>query len=204
MKAIGYILLVLGFLFGAFATALDVENVNWTLFAVAAVGGVLGLTLIKRAAAAHATSDEVLELNRGELRESIDNIGRDLLEIKNDASLKGASLREAIDLRLRTDLRRFADARESMVHLFGLQTYADIMSSFAAGERYINRVWSASADGYEGEAATYLEKAAAQFAEARTQLQEAAQGAQERFVTCARPDGSGLLVPAAGRRRPRS
>ena len=63
-----------------------------------------------------------------------------------------------------------------MVHLFGLQTYADIMSSFAAGERYINRVWSASADGYEGEAATYLEKAAQQFADAQRQLQEA-QGA---------------------------
>ena len=177
MKAIGFILLILGFLIGAFATALDVDNVNWTLFAAAAVGAVLGLTLIKRAAAAHATSDEVLELNRGELRESIDNIVRDLGEITSDSAAKGVGLREAIDLRLRADLRRFADARESMVHLFGLQTYADIMSSFAAGERYINRVWSASADGYDGEAATYLEKAAVQFAEARTQLQEAAQGA---------------------------
>ena len=42
----------------------------------------------------------------------------------------------------------------SMVHLFGLQTYADIMSEFAAGERYINRVWSASADEYDNEAET--------------------------------------------------
>ena len=89
-------------------------------------------------------------------------------------SSRGASLREAIDLRLRNDLRRFADARESMVHLFGLQTYADIMSSFAAGERYINRVWSSSADGYDDEAATYLEKAAAQFADAQSQLLAAA------------------------------
>ena len=71
-------------------------------------------------------------------------------------------------------LRRFAEARESMVHLFGLQTYADIMSSFAAGERYINRVWSASADGYDEEAATYLEKAATQFADAQEQLLAAA------------------------------
>jgi hypothetical protein len=82
----------------------------------------------------------------------------------------GDKLREWIDQTLRTDLRRFADARESMVHLFGLQVYADIMSSFAAGERYINRVWSASADGYDGEAAKYLEKAATQFAGAQAQL----------------------------------
>ena len=74
MKAIGFILLVVGFLMGAFATSLDVENVNWQLFAVAAIGAVLGLILIKRAASAHATSNEVLEMNRSELRESIENI----------------------------------------------------------------------------------------------------------------------------------
>ncbi len=177
MKAIGFILLVLGFLMGAFATSLDVENVNWTLFGAAAAGAVLGLILIKRAATAHATSDEVLELNRSELRESIDNIVRDLGEITVDSSVRDTGLRQAIDLRLRDDLRRFADARESMVHLFGLQTYADIMSHFAAGERYINRVWSASADGYHEEAETYLGKAAEQFSVAQDQLSAAtAQG----------------------------
>ena len=174
MKAIGFFLLTLGFLIGAFATALDVENVNWTLFGVAAVSAVLGLVLIKRAASAHATSDEVLAVNRSELRESIDNIVRDLGEIIGDGTAKGADLREAIDLRLRNDLRRFADARESMVHLFGLQTYADIMSHFAAGERYINRVWSASADGYDEEAEAYLARASTQFAEAQEQLLAAA------------------------------
>ncbi|MBT8107148.1 MAG: hypothetical protein KJP17_02865 [Gammaproteobacteria bacterium] len=174
MKAIGFFLLTLGFLIGAFATALDVEHVNWPGFAIAAVGAIAGLVLVKRATAAHATSDEVLALNRGELNESISNIVKDLSTIRGDVAAKGPALREAIDLRLRNDLRRFADARESMVHLFGLQTYADIMSSFAAGERYINRVWSASADGYDEEAATYLEKAALQFADAEQQLAAAA------------------------------
>ena len=51
------------------------------------------------------------------------------------------------------------------------------MSNFAAGERYINRVWSASADGYDHEARTYLEKAANQFQDAQQQLIEAAKGA---------------------------
>ena len=50
------------------------------------------------------------------------------------------------------------------------------MSSFAAGERYINRVWSASADGYIEEAATYLKKAGAMFVDAQTQLSRAAEG----------------------------
>jgi hypothetical protein len=39
------------------------------------------------------------------------------------------------------------------------------MNSFAAGERYLNRVWSASADGYIDEVNTYIEKAKEQFIE---------------------------------------
>ena len=177
MKNIGFILLAAGFLAGAYATALDVQNVNWMLFGVAAVVSITGLVISKRRASAHARSDEVLELYRGELRGSLKNVVRDLGEIVDNGDTKGAQLRDKIDLKLRDDLRRFADARQSMVHLFGLQTYADIMSSFAAGERYINRVWSASADGYDEEAATYLHKAAQQFADAQQQLQEATQGA---------------------------
>ena len=175
MKNIGFILLAAGFLAGAYATSLDVENVDWVLFSAAAIMAIVGLAISKNQASAHARSDEVLELNRSELRESLENIVRDLGEIVGNGSTEGAELRDRIDLKLRDDLRRFADARGSMVHLFGLQTYADIMSSFAAGERYVNRVWSASADGYDSEAATYLEKAANQFADAQKQLQEAAQ-----------------------------
>ena len=174
MKRIGFFLLAGGFLAGAYATALDVQIVNWQIFVVAALAAGAGLTLIKRAEAAHAQSDAVLELNRGELRDSIANVVRDLGEIVEDRAARGSALRDAIDLRLRNDLRRFAAERESMVHLFGMQTYADIMSSFAAGERYINRVWSASADGYDEEAENYLLKAAEQFADAQEQLFAAA------------------------------
>ena len=174
MKGFGFFLLVVGFLAGAFSTTLDVENVKWNMFVIAAVAAIGGLVMVKRAEAAHARSDSVLEVNRTELRESIENIVRDIegLSYGDD---DGVTLRDDIDLKLRTDLRRFADARESMVHLFGLQAYADIMSSFAAGERYINRVWSAAADGYGAEASTYLKKAAKQFADAQSLLLKAAE-----------------------------
>ena len=111
MKNIGFVLLAAGFLAGAYATALDVQNVNWTLFAGAAVAAIAGLIISKSQASAHARSDEVLEVNRGELRESLQNIVRDLGEIVSDSAAKGADLRERIDLKLRDDLRRFADAR---------------------------------------------------------------------------------------------
>lgn len=156
-----------GFLGAAYATSLHAEQVDWTLFAVAALVSAAGVTVAKRMDSADARSESVLNNNRAELNDSIAKI---VTRLDETAHASGEQLREWIDEQLRPDLRRFADARESMVHLYGLQTYADIMSNFAAGERYINRVWSASADGYESEAATYLEKAAGQFAEAQTQL----------------------------------
>ena len=173
MKKLAYLLLIGGFLFGAYATALDVDNVNWTIFAVAAVAAVAGVVIAKREDSAAARSDSVLESNRNELNESINNIVRDLNEMTNGEPLRGGELRDLIDSKLRPDLRRFAEARESMVHLYGLQTYADIMSEFAAGERYINRVWTSSADGYDGEAQKYVARAAEQFKDAQEQLASA-------------------------------
>jgi hypothetical protein len=175
MKNFGYFLVAAGFLGGAFATSLDVQNVDWILFGGTAGAAFVGLLIYKRQLSALATSEEVLEVNRVELRESIANVVSDLGDIIGGELTQGAVLRDRIDLKLREDLRRFADARESMVHLFGLQVYADIMSNFAAGERYINRVWSASADGYDVEANAYLKKAAGQFEEAKQQLLKAAE-----------------------------
>ena len=87
MKNIGNLLLAGGFLAGAYATALDVQNVNWQLFVVAAFAALAGLIISKRQESAHARSDSVLEVNRGELRESIQNIVDDLNELFNSAIL---------------------------------------------------------------------------------------------------------------------
>lgn len=174
MKKIAYLLLVSGFLYGAYVAALDEKIVAWDLFAVAALAAIAGVVIAKRADSATARSGAVLEMNRSELNESIGNIVRDLGEVTDGDPPTRERLREWIDSTLRNDLRRFAEARESMVHLYGLQTYADIMSEFAAGERYVNRVWSAAADNYDDEARRYLDRANEQFRHAQSQLQEAA------------------------------
>jgi len=174
MKNLGFLLLIAGFLFAAYSTALDTEATNWVLFAPSAVAAIIGVILVKRATSGEATSESVLTANRAELSEALENIVGKLEQMTSAGySPSMITLRDEIDNCLRDDLRRFADARESMIHLFGLQQYADIMSNFATGERYINRVWSASADGYDAEAATYLEKAAVQFESAQTQLMQA-------------------------------
>jgi len=174
MKKVAYLLLVAGFLVGAYATALDAQNVDWMLFGAAAVAAVAGVLIAKRQDSAAARSESVLATNRSELNESIANVVKDLTQMTDGTAVRGTQLRDWIDDKLRPDLRRFAEARESMVHLFGMQVYADIMSNFATGERYVNRVWSSSADGYDGEAERYLSKAAEQFRNAQSQLAAAA------------------------------
>ena len=174
MKRMSYLLLIGGFLVAAYSTALDTQMTNWNLFVPAAIVAIIGVFIIKKLARGDARSESVLTANRAELSESLSNIVRDLEQIISDsASISTTALRNAIDDKLRDDLRRFADARESMVHLYGLQTYADIMSDFAAGERYVNRVWSAAADDYEAEASAYLHKAQAQFKDAAERLEAA-------------------------------
>jgi len=171
MKNIGFLFLTAGFLLGAYSTALDTEVTNWVLFVPAALAAIAGVFIVKRQESGQATSASVLAANRTELTESLSNIVSNLDEIISAGdSVSTEKLRDEIDDRLRDDLRRFADARESMIHLFSLQTYADIMSEFATGERYVNRVWSASADGYDKEARTYLGRAREQFSEASRQL----------------------------------
>lgn len=173
MKA-GYLLLIAGFLAAAYSTALDTQATQWTLFVPAALAGVAGVLLLKRHARGASRTEAVLTANRTDLEASLNNIVRALDELAAAGDIPVDRLREEIDRRLRDDLRRFADARESMVHLFGLQAYADIMSDFAAGERYVNRVWSASADGYDEESRRYLERAAKRFHVARERFRGSA------------------------------
>jgi len=175
MKSIGFLLLTAGFLVGAYSTALDTEVTDWALFVPAAIGAIVGVFILKRAASGEATSESVLMANHAELTHSLSSIVSNLDDIIGAGdSISTEKLRDEIDERLRDDLRRFADARQSLVHLFSLQTYANIMSDFAAGERYVNRVWSASADGYKKEAQDYLIKAVDQFRAASNQLDAAA------------------------------
>lgn len=176
MKTVGFLLLTGGFLAAAYSTALDTQTTNWIYFIPAAIGAIGGVLILKRQARGEARAEHVLVANRTELRESLSNIIRDLESINSDSgALSAVELRDAIDDRLRGDLRRFADARESLVHLYGLQVYADIMSDFAAGERYVNRVWSAAADDYDAEAWAYVGKALARFREATGRLEAAGQ-----------------------------
>lgn len=168
MKILGFILLAMGFLAGAFVASLDALTTDWRWFLPAAALAFAGLMLHRRALRAESHSEERVAANRAVLDDSLQRIMRELESLRGDkASIPTYEMRFEIDRRFRDDLFAFVDARHSMKVLFGLQAYADIMSAFASGERYLNRVWSASTDGYVDEVLETIERAHEQFLEAR-------------------------------------
>ena len=175
MNLISKLIIIAAFLGGAFLASLDHLLVNWLYFVPVMVGGLIGAALLKSNEKSTAQSSTRLQEDKAMMAKSLDNI------LKNIKALAGRKdkvptyeMRFEIDKYFREDLNNFADARDSMKHLYGLQSFADIMSSFAAGERYLNRVWSASTDGYIDEVLLYVDKAHSQFEHALEEWNKAA------------------------------
>lgn len=179
MKNAAFIFVILAFLGGAFLASLDETEVNWLWFIpTVLVGFASALVYIKESNKAAIHSD-TLKNNQQRMYASLHSIvaNLDALEGRKD-KVPTYDMRFEIDRVFREDLRQFADARNSMKHLFGIQGFADVMSSFAAGERYINRIWSASTDGYVDEVLLYISKANIQFKHAQEMFDSA-----QRHVT---------------------
>lgn len=173
MKILGLLLIILSFLAGAFLSVTDPLVINWAFMIPVLAVGATGLWIYKTIRRRETQGGEKLAGNIETLRNSLSRILLNLEEIcsrENDLPVYEA--RFEIDRLFREDLNNFAEARESMIHVFGIQNYADVMSNFAAGERYINRVWSASTDGYVDEVRKYLEKARLQFIEGNRHFTE--------------------------------
>ena len=172
-KTISLLVIMAAFLAGAFISVLDPTQINWTWFVPVLGVGLVALYIYRKAHHVEAKASHRLSGNLQILETSLANILGNLETLNADSdNLPVYEARFEIDRLLREDLNHFANARESMKHVFGLQNYADVMSAFAAGERYINRVWSASTDGYVEEVRSYLERATQQFREARSLFAE--------------------------------
>lgn len=148
---------------------LDPELVAWMPYMVSVAIGASGVFLVRFASQKEATDATALQGQITDVRESIEALAQ--LSASLASGFEGGEdvyeLPATIDAEFSSPFSRFVEARESIARLYGVQTYADIMSDFAAGERYLNRVWSAAAEGYVDEAATYLAKAARQLERTR-------------------------------------
>lgn len=174
MRAVGLLLIAIGFLGGALVAVLDPDEIPWRFFAQALVVGAVGVALVQLAIKREASHGGKLEANIEELGKALDRLVDKARKLDQDKlTIDCYDLPELIDDTFRGDVTSFVDVRESIAHTFGTQTYGEIMSHFAAGERYMNRVWSASADGYIDEAHAYIGHSREQFEEALRRLDAA-------------------------------
>ncbi len=142
------------------------DAVRWGYFAISMAIGVAGVFIVRAGHKQIHTSEDALNKNISSVETSLANIVKNIMELNTQKdSINTYDVRTRIDELFPNDLTNFVDARKSISHIYGLVAYGEVMSSFAAGERYLNRVWSASADGYIDEVNTYIEKAKEQFVE---------------------------------------
>ncbi|WMS86757.1 hypothetical protein [Pleionea litopenaei] len=173
MKKIAIGLIIVSFLGGAFLASLDAKTLNWNWFIPTILLGFIGAILLKRIEHSDAREKAHSSGSIETLQKCLNNIVSNLEQMNdNKEKLPTYEARFEIDRVFREDLTEFAESRESIRHILGLKDYADIMSAFAAGERYINRVWSASTDGYVDEVKLYIEKASQQFHDAAALFNE--------------------------------
>jgi hypothetical protein len=167
MRALGYALITLGFLAGAFVAVRQADGVAVAPFLAALAVGVAGVVLVRVSLHREARHEDTLVANIGAIEESlVQLVERAEALAREKAGEDVYELRHRIDREFPPALDRFVVARDSIAHSFGLQAYADVMNPFAAGERSLNRVWSASTDGYVDEAHEYVDRARDFFAEA--------------------------------------
>jgi hypothetical protein len=166
MKLVGFLMVTVGFIAAALATVLDENAIRWLWYIPALGVGAAGVAAIRIDNARHSKTEHHVASRIETVESSLERIAASINKLNADKhSINTYDMRHRIDELFVDDLDMFVGARESIAHRYGLAAYGEVMSCFAAGERYLNRVWSASADGYVDEVNAYLDKAQAQFVE---------------------------------------
>jgi len=165
MRRLGFVLVIVGFLAGALASVVDQTAVRWDWFIPAMSIGFVGVVLVRLGRRREVRAAQRLISNMRIIQDSLRRIAQNMTQLNAEKqSLDPYEVRHRLEELFADDLSTFITARESIAYSYGLAAYADVMSSFAAGERYLNRAWCASADGYVDEIHQYLGDAREQFA----------------------------------------
>jgi hypothetical protein len=165
MRALGHFLLWAGFLAAAFASVCRLEQADnpwatipWFGYMASIVVGIVGVVLLRKAQDVDHADEEKTVAEYSVLQNSLAHLSTTVEALCGVRDSPSEVLRR-IDEDCVETFSDFADSRQSLVKRFGLAVYADVMTEFASAERYVNRAWSAAADGYVDEIATSLSRA---------------------------------------------
>lgn len=171
MKKLGYVFVFVGFVAASLVSVTDALQVNWLHFSVFLIISIIGIFLIRSSEKKETMHEETLSRNMTAVEESLARIVDDVKLIRSEIDpKKPQDVHKRIDERLPDHLETFIESRKTIGHVYGLQAYGHVMNYFATAERYLNRVWSASTDGYVDEVTEYMERSEQQFEEALATL----------------------------------
>ncbi len=148
------------------------STISWPWYGLSVAASILGIGLLRSGKRAAARQSGHSAASLKQLRVHLSNLVNNARKLHEEhAKMKPRETLQYIDERLADDFREFADGRDNITREYGLETFAEVMTHFAAGERAINRVWSASADGYVDEASAYIQRGLNHLTEARRVLE---------------------------------
>jgi hypothetical protein len=115
------------------------------------------------------SGDERPEVALAAVRAAVDALRAELPGLPDSAARLRRTLEVLTDVqeRLAPD---FVALRPALTARLGLAGYARLMDGFAAGERQLNRAWSAAADGFEAEVVECLDRGASLLADPAAML----------------------------------
>ncbi|MDG2186484.1 MAG: hypothetical protein P8K79_12460 [Mariniblastus sp.] len=177
MNVLGQILLWGGFLSGSLATVLNLEKkiawstIPWGWYIGSVIICIIGIVLLRIGKKSAAESSHESTASLAEIRASVVNLINHTEQLRGQMDEMAPSEMVAfIDDVLAPDFYTFAEGRNAITAEMGLQKFADVMTHFSAGERAINRAWSAAADGYVDEATTCVKRGLAMLHDAQQEL----------------------------------
>ena len=177
MNILGQLLLWGGFLSGSLATVLNQEKkiawdtIPWAWYITSVIVCIAGIVLLRISKTSSTESTVESTANLAEIRTSLANLLKHMNELLGQMPEMAPSEMVAfIDDVLAPDFQIFADGRNAITSEMGLPKFADVMTHFSAGERAINRAWSAAADGYVDEATTCVKRGVAMLNDAEQEL----------------------------------
>lgn len=144
-------------------------DVPWTLASLVVLGAGIVLSRSARKQAAESEGGDGASLGAagealGSVASSVDSL------VEKLGSIGPEALHAEVDAIVSGPVTDFVENRNALTIAHGVAGYAAVMGPFAQGERYLNRAWSASTDGYRDEAVEYVRRAAPVMREARNLL----------------------------------
>jgi hypothetical protein len=177
----GFIIFIIGIIVAILGSAkVPAEVGGWpdtlAVFGAGAVIAAVGLMLWHRKARQEAQEHAATVESANDPFALLDSIAAPLDALKQDIdTLEAEPLTQRIDELLNEFVLPFAQVRQILMDRLGMEKGAETLVIVAFGERLLNRVWTAAADGHLPEARACFPEAYDAFFEARALVEEAKQ-----------------------------